>query len=208
MTRKETQDHERASMGGSDPRESLPRWAPEDGRSHRLPLFPVKRGLVSERVKFIGAGSFAAILGFWFAWVAGLAPQRELEESRSWVEVPCEIISSKLSQTRVGLRERHRVRVRYRYFFQGEAYEGDRFDFSAGSTEFGLRQARTAVDALSAGAWTMCAVDPNDPSRAVISREAPGAMWYGGASFALGLLGLGAVIKTLRRKRPSPADVG
>lgn len=126
---------------------------------------------------FLFAGVFAAggalVLG---ATVTGLV--RSLE-ARAWVPVEARIISSELESQPGGESTTYRIVLRYDYEFGGRPWQGDRYRFTRGSTNVGVKGMREVVAAHRPGTRVTAWVDPKRPERAVIERDLDGVSWIG-----------------------------
>ena len=135
-------------------------------------------------------GGIFMLVGGGFVWGLGVNPWLEARASQGWKEVPCTIISSGVSSHRTSKGgTSYSLNIQYDYSVEGQTYTGDRYDFS--KTSSGGRSWRErATRTYPAGKQTVCYVDPNDPSEAVLVREG-GLSWFliiPGVFFLVGLL--------------------
>lgn len=154
---------------------------------------------------FLFAVVFAAA-GFAAFWFATLRPLLRFGDSAGWVETPCEILASSLERHTGSDSTTYRVAVRYRYTFDGRAYESDRYDFSSGSTNVGVDRMRAAVNALPPGRRAVCYVDPADPASAVLSRAPTSGVWFGFLTLLFPAFGAALVILAWKGAKKAKAE--
>ena len=129
-------------------------------------------------------GCFFAALAFGLAATAAgvatvyyviLAPMKARKASAGWVETPCVIressVSRSTSSNRIGERDSEffTIDVSYDYQFDGKEYTSDQYDFyeiSTGEVEW----KEEVVEKIPPGTETVCFVNPDEPSEAVLSR--------------------------------------
>lgn len=166
-----------------------------------------------------GMGLFLAAAGLLFTWVLWRAYTRA-EETRSWVETPCVILSSRVVSERPTPNSNlaHRAELRYEYDYGGQTRTGSRVKRVEGATAHEER-AQAVAAAYPAGARTVCYVNPAQPDEAILKRGSRGALysiWFpllfvvGGAGMvwnALRRAGAGVGVKPVmaetRRSKPS-----
>lgn len=92
-------------------------------------------------------------------------PIVQVVDARDWVEVPCTIVYSH----NVKLREQ---RISYDYEVDGRQFHSYRQTFFHGSSDSlsDLKDLQVVVEQTPAGMFSVCFVDPEDPSRAVLMR--------------------------------------
>ena len=112
-------------------------------------------------------------------WALALRPVLLVAESRHWESVPCEIVSSKLDESRDSDGSTFQVEIRYRYTYQGRSYTGDSYDFGTGHTNVGVGAMHGVVKAHPPGARKSCWADPDHPEQAVLQRRLPSGIWLG-----------------------------
>lgn len=103
-------------------------------------------------------------LAYWLSW----EPWSSLFAARSWVSVPCTILTSGVESSSSG--DTYRIAITYEYEYAGVGYQGDRYDFSFGTTS-GYEGKAKVVDQYPPDSQAECFVDPDDPSRSVINRS-------------------------------------
>lgn len=151
-------------------------------------------------------GLFAAV-GTVLFYFLSVSPLVRIYEARSWIEVPCRILSSEVAESHSDDGTTYRVAITYDYGFGGRSYTGDRYDFSIGSSS-GYDRKATIVERYPAGLATACYVDPEEPSESVIDRS-PGAYLLWGLFplpfMAVGYGGLLWLLVPGRTRRPAGA---
>ena len=149
--------------------------------------------------KLIGVGFFAvfAAFGIGFGYFAGWPALRDTVDARSWVAVPCEIVSSGVKTTTDSDGSNYSVDVKFRYEYAGQRYSSDRYQITrmsqsgAGAYDRISRKAQ----ALPAGLSTTCFLDPARPDRAVIDRGLTlGTLLFVGLPALFALVGLGGMV--------------
>jgi hypothetical protein len=166
------------------------------------PLAPVKYKGSASLGCIIPFGLLFAAVGFVAFYFVSLRPVLRASASSDWPSVECVILDSKLATSRGSKGgTTYRVEVRYRYTWSGHAYDGDRYDFSSGFTNVGVDAMRAAVASLPAGRRTVCYVDPDSPSTAVLSRKNPVTVWFGAFTLIFPAVGLGIIFFSIRSAR-------
>ena len=130
-------------------------------------------------------------------------------QAGEWVETPCEILSASVKSSRGSDSTTYKCVARYTYEFNGARYESDRVSFSKGSDNIGSFQQNCLkkIKARQRAKSSICYVDPDEPSSAVIFR---GVRWgmigfymifvltFGG--FGFGMLFFGVFGARLKKK--------
>ncbi|MEE8526721.1 MAG: DUF3592 domain-containing protein [Thermoanaerobaculia bacterium] len=159
-------------------------------------------------VGFFGIFALAGGAAFYFlSWL----PLSNVIAARGWTARNCEVVSSQVAENRDSDGSTYRVDIRYRYQVEWETYEGDRYNFSVGSSS-GYDSKRKAVDAHPPGSETTCYVDPDDPTRSVINREPGSYLWWGLFPLPFLAVGVGGLVFLLvghgRRRTGSDSKAG
>ncbi len=134
---------------------------------------------------------------------------READRMAGWEELPATILETDLESHRDSDGDvTHRVRVRYRYHYVEQTYEGDRVGLHGGSDNIGSyhRDWHKRLQAALAGGTTVpCFVNPVRPAEAVLDRRPRGGMlaFQGLFGAVFGLAGLGLVLGGLFGSRAS-----
>lgn len=195
-------DRAREPFGGAEP-------------TRRKKLRPLKTSLIA----FILFGAFF-LFGFGMLIPMFLWPAFQVIEARSWVAVPCEVVSSGVRSHPGDDSTTYSVEALYRYRFDGQEYVSNRYRFLSGSSS-GYEAKAEAAEAIPAGSRTECYVDPEDPYEAVLDRSFGLDFLFGLIPLLFGLIGAGglsvlAIARSARRAaaqpswlapRPAPAEV-
>jgi hypothetical protein len=173
-------------------------------------------------------GLLFAAIGLVAFWFVTLRPLLRSAASADWVETPCEILSSELERHADSDGDTYRVAVRYRYQWppprmaveSGDAaeaattttpariHESDRYDFSTGSTNVGVKRMRAAVRENPPGHRTVCYVDPAHPESAVLARDTPTGVWLGFLTLLFPGFGALFIFLAWKSARRGRADAG
>ncbi len=145
-----------------------------------------------------------AVAGAALLYWGFVVPLRAIQQSQTWVETPCEILESDVTETHgsphgstsgVGSRD-YSLKIKYRYQFHGHEYVSQHYGVTnVGDTKEGWR--RDVVKALPRGTHTVCYVNPDNPEQAAISREFHAnyrVVLLPIAFLLLGLLGIGCTL--------------
>jgi hypothetical protein len=104
-------------------------------------------------------------------WHFGSAVWRVVE-ARSWVPVPCRVLSAEVRHTYNGSPW---IVVCYQYQFGGQLFESMRYRFLGGRSD----AQREVPEHHRTGSSTTCFVDPDAPAEAVMVRGFTGDMVFG-----------------------------
>ncbi len=175
---------------------------------------PGDRGPVRERaVSGVKIAALIFLPGVFFLFGAGVLipffvrPALQVVEARFWTEVPCEILSSEVRSHPGDDGATYSIDALFRYELGGREYRANRYQFIGGSSGAYDGKARI-VEALPAGATTVCYVNPEDPFDAVIERGFTGDYLFGLVPLLFALIGMGGLafgIKVLRGARQDAA---
>ncbi len=122
-----------------------------------------------------------------------LTPFFKYQESKNWLEKPCEIISSSLKTHSDSDGDTYSPEITYKYIFEGKQYESNQLDFTGFSSSSDYSGENSAVLGYPAGSQAVCYVNPENPNEAVLQKEwGRGAFkWvaipFGGVFFCVGL---------------------
>jgi hypothetical protein len=119
----------------------------------------------------VGFGFFASIFlitGLVIGYFSILSPMWRSHVAKNWLETPCQIIRSELENDQDSKGHiYHRLAIAYQYQVAGRKYQSTQYDFTG--THSGSNDWMTAaVRANPAGKKTVCFVDPQDPTSAVL----------------------------------------
>lgn len=116
---------------------------------------------------------FAALYSMFIvlAWNMCIVPARQYISSAQWESVPCIITQSTAEKHwSRGFGTYWEPRVEFQYDYRGQRFWSSQFAFPSASTRYNHR-GKTAVRDYPVGKHTVCRVDPNNPSNAVLIRE-------------------------------------
>ncbi len=150
---------------------------------------------------FAAAGLAA---GYFLTW----KPLSGIVAARNWVETDCAVVSSDVEANQGSDSTTYRVDIVYTYDVDWQTFQGDRYDFSIGSSS-GYEGKAKVVEAHPPGSEVSCYYDPNDPSTSVINREPGSYLWWGlfpVPFLAVGLGGLIGVAFARKNRRPSKTE--
>ena len=173
-----------------------------------MKLRPSVRVRSDDRASRALFGAIAAAFGILGA-VQFIRPALATWRADGWIATPCTILASRAEEEPGG---RWRLAVRYRYERDGAAFESVRWCAAAEKKSVESVRERDALLApFPEGAAAVCRVDPADPARAVLSRDA-GAVRESLAGFAFTALvfapvGLWLLVSAARGRRPAHPSV-
>jgi len=137
---------------------------------------PPSRSLAG-RLWIMAMGLGIAAVGWVFVQYLWASHERA-KAMQAWVETPCRIVSSELGEG--GLNQRgmpkYLVELRYRYEVGGTEYESERLRRLPVEAS-DLRKAEARIRPYPEGLETVCFVDPEEPSNAVLERDSRGALY-------------------------------
>ena len=135
----------------------------------------------SKKVGDKAGGCFLVLFGFFFFAFGGsiffflsFLAMYGLLTSATWQKTPAVVVESELRRQNDDGSTLYAVNIRYAYQREGRNYESDNYDFfHRGNSYSNIRveEMRKIVAAYPVGHRFQCLVDPDDPSRAVISRR-------------------------------------
>jgi hypothetical protein len=112
---------------------------------------------------------FVAVGGSLFLAI-GVIPGIRLLRATSWLETPCTIVSSTVRSHSSDDGTTYSVDILFCYDVDGVTYQSNRYDFANFSSS-GADSKREIVNRYPAGSASVCFVDPDDPTRAVLVRD-------------------------------------
>ena len=123
--------------------------------------------------------SIFVIAGLSIFFLLTVRPIVQIIFANDWVATPAIVTSSQLEthpSSEGG--PTYSIDIRYRYTFDGEDFEGDRYNFAVGSSS--EREGKQAVvNRYPVGTETTCYVDPDDAASAVLFRKFGAYVWAG-----------------------------
>jgi hypothetical protein len=100
----------------------------------------------------------------------GLLPGLRLIDARSWDETGCVVISSEVRSHSSDDGTTYSIDILYEYEYDRQIWRSNRYSFVSWSSS-GYDGKAEVVEEYPPGRRTVCYVDPDDPSRAVLSRD-------------------------------------
>ena len=157
-----------------------------------MPTANPNRGML-----LIGLGVFALfgvlfLMGVHALYFGHFVAQRNVAASQGWVETRCEILEADVNvYGDLDHGAAYTIYVQFKYEFDRQEYISDRYDFSS-SAHSDEAMPRAVVSKLPPGTQTVCYVNPDDPSEAVVKREGEDTGTLVGAIvvITLGLVGM------------------
>jgi len=164
------------------------------------PTVPPKKTLGS-RLILSGMGAVLMSAGIFFTYHLWDSFQRS-EETRHWLETPCEIITSQVNTYRpvANSPDEYRAVVRYRYELNGVIHHNESIRHGMGPT-MDRATAEERIAKYPIGKKTACFVNPEQPDKAVLehtSRAGLYTIWFP-MLFVAG--GFGMILNAWRDKR-------
>ncbi len=167
-------------------------WLPSDEAAPRL-----QRTVEANR-----KGCMAAFFGLFLLAGLGtslffLRPALRVLEARSWPATPCTIVHSEVRTHAGDDGATYSVNVLYTYVVNGREHKSNRYRFLGGSTgDFASKE--RIVRRLPPLTRTVCYVNPENPSEAVLDRDFSSDYAFGLVPLVFAVIGLGGIIFTLR----------
>jgi hypothetical protein len=129
-----------------------------------------------------------------------LPPIVQAIEARSWVPVPCKIVSSGMSTSHARGTYYH-VQVVYTYSYNGRFYQSNRYRFKQLNSPGGRAEKEQVVQRLSPGSSANCFVNPADPSQAVMDRDFNWDMFAEFIPLAFAGVGIAGILYSVYMRR-------
>ena len=118
------------------------------------------------------------LIGVGITYPLFFRPMLRIEAAKSWLAVPCTIISSEIRSHRGDKSTTYSVDIFYRYTVNGREYKSNRYDFMGGSSS-GLGGKQAVVNRYPPGSRATCYVNPADLVDAVLERGYTSDLWFG-----------------------------
>jgi hypothetical protein len=141
----------------------------------------------------MGSGAFYAFF---------LRPAFKILGARTWPAVPCVVLSSEVKSHSDSDGVTYSVNILYSYEFKGREFKANRYHFMGGSSS-GYSGKKAIVARHAPGTKTICYVNPNEPTEAVLERGFTPDLWFGLIPLAFIAVGAGGLAFALRRRSPS-----
>jgi hypothetical protein len=157
----------------------------------------------------IALGLFFSVFlatGLGATYALAVKPWMQVWKARSWTPVSCVILSSEVKTNHGSDSTTYSVAIAYAYDVNGRTYEGNRYDFTTGSSS-GRKAKRAIVERYREGRETMCYVNPENPAESVIERGRVRDWGFGLIPLVFVLVGAGGVTFAIRGQRKPGEDV-
>lgn len=144
-------------------------------------------------------GLLLVIMGSFFMWIMWLSFENA-KRTRAWLEVPCEIITSKKTEIIFPHRNvEYQWQGSYSYQIDGQQYLSDRLEVRGAKRTPKVDKINKLVDTYVAGTRAVCFVNPENLDYAILRHDSKGAgysIWFPGL-FAVG--GAGMILGAFRK---------
>jgi hypothetical protein len=168
----------------------------------RTPAAPapisLKPEVVTGRKFAVGFFSIFLLVGLAAFYAVFIRPAIKTLQARDWNPVPCTIVSSRVQHHSSDDGTTYSVDILYTYEVDGHEYKANRYHFMGGSSS-GYKGKQRIVHQHPPGAKKICYVNPNDPMDAVLQRGFSPVMFFGLIPLVFVIVGLGGIIRTLRK---------
>jgi len=166
---------------------------------------PSVRKPISETVTMASNPRWVALF-FSVFFVAGAAafagffvrPAIKILQAKDWNQTPCVVISSEVRSHDSEDGTTYSVNILYAYEVNGKEYKSNRYRFMGGSSS-GYKGKAAIVRRHPPGTETVCFVNPNDPTEAVLERGFTKGLWFGLIPLTFVTVGVGGVFANLRK---------
>jgi uncharacterized integral membrane protein len=133
----------------------------------------MERKISEEGLPFgLFCGTAMLLVSCWFSWYAITETIEDYELSK-WQPVECDIISSKTFEGDDG-----RFEVSYRYKWQNDFFKSDCYNIRCDANDVSYSKAVELAGKYKAGEKALCYVNPDEPNKAVLSRDGPASLGY------------------------------
>jgi hypothetical protein len=180
-------------------------WKPPSPTPHTIPISTKASAARHAHLVPIVLGLLFVAVGGCLFIAIGVLPGVRLVRAASWLETPCTIVSSDVRSHSTDDGTTYRVDILFRYEVDGVPYRSNRYNFVTFSSS-GYESKREIVDSYPEGSETVCFVDPEDPTWAVLMRDFSPAYLVG--LFPLLFLVVGAAVARwgfkIRNRVPKP----
>lgn len=122
--------------------------------------------------------------GLGISWFLGVSPMLKTRAAQNWERAPAEVLSSRVRTHRGSDSTTYSIEIKYRYEWEGQTHEGERYDFVGGSSS-GRAAKERVVREYPEGHGFDVYVNPEIPSESVIDPSF--------RLFYLGMLAFGGV---------------
>jgi hypothetical protein len=136
-------------------------------------------------------------VGFYFI---GLQPAIRILLARDWIRTPCVVIDARVRSNTGSNSKTYRINILYSYKFKGKRYKSNQYNFVRGSTAEHDRKT-AIVKRHPPGTLTVCWVNPDNPSDAVLDRSPSLEMLFGLVPLLFACIGGGGILYLTRERR-------
>ncbi len=174
----------------------------EAGESQRA-ISESAKGASGKAVGRVFFGAFL-VIGLIVFYFLGIRPVALVISARNWTRLPCTVVSSQVRSHRGDKSTTYSVDILYAYEIGGREYRANRYNFMGGSSSGRAGKAKI-VRAHPPGKKTVCYVDRNDPTNAVLVRDFTPSMLLGLIPLVFVLIGAGGLLyvpKSGRQAKP------
>ena len=114
-------------------------------------------------IPFICAGAAATFF-------LGLKPMYNWLDAKGWQETPCQITQSRVDTSSSSDGSTYKIHIEYIYDWEGKQYGSDAYNFNTWSSS-GRSGKQKVVNLYPINMQTVCFVNPDNPARAILSRD-------------------------------------
>ena len=144
------------------------------------------------RFFFAFFGLFALIGGVAFFFM-GVRPVLKMLSARYWQETPCVVVSSEVRSHSSDDGSTYSVNILYAYEINGREYRANRYHFMGGSSS-GYAGKTAVVNRYPPRTKTVCFVNPDDPTDAVLERGFTKDLLFGLIPLVFVVVGVGGIL--------------
>lgn len=140
------------------------------------------------------------IVGLILSWTFLILPVSKIIQAQTWRETPCTIISSSIAENKDSDGDTYKVNIQYKYEFNDLEYTSNQYDFIT-SYSSGYKSKAAIVKDYPPNQVTVCYVNSNNPSQAVINRGLSTDLIYGIIPVLFVFVGLGGISYAIHSAR-------
>jgi hypothetical protein len=138
----------------------------------------LKPTALKTRKPIVAFCSLFIVVGLLVFYAIFIRPVIKIREARHWPAVPCTVVLSRVQSHNSDDGTTYSVDILYRYEISGREYKANRYNFFGGSSS-GYNGKARIVSQYPPGRETVCYVNPQDPTDAVLFRSFTPTMWFG-----------------------------
>ena len=170
------------------------------GEDIKLPPTKIRKGFKNMMMGKLGMCLFFTVFlafGLGFGYLMLFKPLYMGYIAKNWDKVKCEIVHSKVKSHSDGDGTTYSVDILFAYDYKGQLYKSNTYNFETGSTS-GYEDKKAVINKYPPRHHTLCYVNPEKPSQAVISRDmSTMSMLFSILPMFFILIGLGGIIGTI-----------